>query len=780
MADRYQLQIGERGMPNAYVQANPVQNNIGAAVAGLGSQVGKLAGAALRKKEELDMVRVEEALNEYAKWNLDYTNNPDTGIFNSPSYKYGQAEGLTGKYEVDSKAAAEKIAGSLSDPKQKAAFMRKALPGSMPFYKSVQDYESKQMEEFKGVIFEDGLEGDSRTVMLFPTDAETMSQAAENVRNRFELRYIGMPPEAVAKMADEKISAIDKARIELIAGTDPMLAYEEAKNSKYLLPADAAELKKSVRGEVERVEAQGIVDKLVEKFGPDDEIKGHKWIHEHYSGEREDRVNAAYNQRISELTIHEASREESLRKFQKANWDKFQARRANGDMYSHQELLDAANRGDISWEQYNQGERLIALDANRKNIERGIMTKDPARWDAMTPTQREEAVMRKAGRTQRDRDEAISKIQNGITDGSLTGADIDDFYDDMYITGEEKAAYKKTLENYWGSGSLNNIVKGQKLKMEADLGGLFGGLYFSNDASKALEGIAKDAFSSEVLGLDAAGNSSYQEEVRAARVHALAAAIDAVEDGDILGIFLSEHESQKAPETTYTMEEFKADAAGVLEKAEKEAVSRPRPRFRVDGIDLSEPAGDFDESLRRVFQTEGGYVNNPNDKGGETNMGIIKATLNAAKKAGIVNHSDSKSLTRAEAEDIYKKMFWEPSRAGDMPAGIGYQVLDMAVLHGVPKAMRILQAALGLKPTGKAGQATVDAVWAADPRGLVSEIKERKQGMYYSIVEKDPAQREFLRGWTNRNNRVAAESMDMAGEQPTLDDLFGGTFDGLK
>jgi lysozyme family protein len=412
---------------------------------------------------------------------------------------------------------------------------------------------------------------------------------------------------------------------------------------------------------------------------------------------------------------------------------------------------------------------VIALDANRKNIEKAIMTKDPARWDAMTPTQREEAVMRKAGRTQRDRDGAIAKIQNGITDGSLTGADIDDFYDDMYITGEEKAAYKKTLENYWGSGSLNNIVKAQRAKMESDLDGLFGNiLHFSNETGKVLEGIAKNTFSSEVLGIDAAKNPNYQEEVKAARVRALAAAIDAVEDGDIIfGVFRE-------------MEEFKADAAGVLEKAEKEDVSRPRPRFRVDEIDLSESAGGFDESLRRVFQTEGGYANNPNDKGGETNMGITKDTLNAAKKAGIINHSDSKSLTRNEASDIYKKMYWEPTRAGDMPPGIGFQVFDMAVLHGPSKAIRTLQAALGLKPTGKADQATVDAVWAADPRGLISEIKERKQGMYYSIAEKDPAQREFLKGWTNRNNRVAAESMDMAGERPSLDDLFGGVFDGLQ
>ena len=56
----------------------------------------------------------------------------------------------------------------------------------------------------------------------------------------------------------------------------------------------------------------------------------------------------------------------------------------------------------------------------------------------------------------------------------------------------------------------------------------------------------------------------------------------------------------------------------------------------------------FSEIIPIVLRHEGGYVNDPLDKGGETNYGISKRSY---------PHLDIHSLTLADAKTIYKRDF---------------------------------------------------------------------------------------------------------------------------
>jgi len=47
----------------------------------------------------------------------------------------------------------------------------------------------------------------------------------------------------------------------------------------------------------------------------------------------------------------------------------------------------------------------------------------------------------------------------------------------------------------------------------------------------------------------------------------------------------------------------------------------------------------FDIALQFVLKAEGGYSNHPNDRGGQTNYGITKGTLNDAKRLGIIDNT---------------------------------------------------------------------------------------------------------------------------------------------
>ena len=117
----------------------------------------------------------------------------------------------------------------------------------------------------------------------------------------------------------------------------------------------------------------------------------------------------------------------------------------------------------------------------------------------------------------------------------------------------------------------------------------------------------------------------------------------------------------------------------------------------------------FDIFINRVLGTEGGYVNNPADPGGETNWGVSKR---AYPDVDIAN------LTREGAIEIYRRDFWDALHADEMPDAIAFQALDFAVNSGIQTAVRKLQAALGVADDGHWGPVTLAALRAANVAAL--------------------------------------------------------------
>jgi len=61
-----------------------------------------------------------------------------------------------------------------------------------------------------------------------------------------------------------------------------------------------------------------------------------------------------------------------------------------------------------------------------------------------------------------------------------------------------------------------------------------------------------------------------------------------------------------------------------------------------------------------VLKREGGYVDDPTDRGGETKYGISKRSY---------PQLDIKNLTLEQALEIYRKDYWKPSRVEKLPDG---------------------------------------------------------------------------------------------------------------
>jgi len=148
----------------------------------------------------------------------------------------------------------------------------------------------------------------------------------------------------------------------------------------------------------------------------------------------------------------------------------------------------------------------------------------------------------------------------------------------------------------------------------------------------------------------------------------------------------------------------------------------------------------FHKAVRVILDIEGGYVNDKNDDGGETNMGITKKSY---------PHLDIKNITEAEAVAIYKTDFWDKVKGDALPYGIALQVFDMAVNAGVVPASKLLQGVVGAKDDGIIGPMTLKAVKSFEGDINFSYLIERIR--FYFSRKKFPF---FGTGWLRRASKV--------------------------
>lgn len=138
-----------------------------------------------------------------------------------------------------------------------------------------------------------------------------------------------------------------------------------------------------------------------------------------------------------------------------------------------------------------------------------------------------------------------------------------------------------------------------------------------------------------------------------------------------------------------------------------------------------------DEIIDAILRREGGYVNDPLDRGGCTNRGITLATLRAWRMRTTVTCEDVRLMPESEARAIYQAIYVKPFAAVD-PA-LKPQLVDIAVLSGVARASALLAMAKD----------------QADRPVHVQLVIERLK-YYAKIVKADPSQAKFFSGWVNR------------------------------
>jgi uncharacterized protein (TIGR02594 family) len=189
----------------------------------------------------------------------------------------------------------------------------------------------------------------------------------------------------------------------------------------------------------------------------------------------------------------------------------------------------------------------------------------------------------------------------------------------------------------------------------------------------------------------------------------------------------------------------------------------PYPKSRLLGYrwpkeipaDAPAPAG-FKRAVKIVLDMEGGYTDHPDDPGGPTNKGVTLAEyatflgkrLNDETRPGLVLRL--KVIPDVDVEAIYRRNYWGPASCDDLPEPLAIYLFDTAVLHGVPKAIKYLQEALGVKVDGVIGPKTIAAAKGSN----LAAVLPRYRDIRLRQLQKSKNWDTFGKGWAARVNAV--------------------------
>jgi lysozyme family protein len=174
----------------------------------------------------------------------------------------------------------------------------------------------------------------------------------------------------------------------------------------------------------------------------------------------------------------------------------------------------------------------------------------------------------------------------------------------------------------------------------------------------------------------------------------------------------------------------------------------------------------FDKAYSLVIRHEGGYVNDPDDKGGETYRGIsrrynptwpgwqiidrIKQTR-PIKFNEIINEVNLKVLVK----QLYKANYWDRIKGDQIRSQEVANIFFDFYVMTMQGAVTTMQKALvsqgkRISVDGAFGAQTLAAINAADPASLHDTFKLLRAEYHKRRVERDPSQAKFLKGWLAR------------------------------
>ena len=155
-----------------------------------------------------------------------------------------------------------------------------------------------------------------------------------------------------------------------------------------------------------------------------------------------------------------------------------------------------------------------------------------------------------------------------------------------------------------------------------------------------------------------------------------------------------------------------------------------------------------------IIPNEGGYINDKNDSGGETNMGISKKTYGS---------EDIGKLTRERANAIYYKNYYKFNGLNKLPYPVKGFVVDFGVVSHPQKAIEAVHKILGNPPKSDIiGPVTLEKFGNftdEDYKTFLNDYKNYMIDYFNAVANANPKNKKYLKGWLNRANRAHLDKL---------------------
>jgi lysozyme family protein len=170
---------------------------------------------------------------------------------------------------------------------------------------------------------------------------------------------------------------------------------------------------------------------------------------------------------------------------------------------------------------------------------------------------------------------------------------------------------------------------------------------------------------------------------------------------------------------------------------------------------------EFKTAFQKMLNHEGGYVNDPDDRGGETYKGISRTMHNHWSGWAIIDKFKNEFGFPAtldmcvelqnQVEIFYRTNFWTPLNADHLSnQAIADSILDFSVNAGIITSVRLAQSIVRVKADGIIGEVTLKNLNSLDFGYFLPAFTVGKISHYIAIIKKRPANKKYLYGWVIR------------------------------